>query len=162
MFLVAVWLHWGRGWGGFSWGRAGKAGYRGLRNSWEVGEWREYGWAALPRTCILKRWGKGQAGPQRLGFPESGFGFSGFGQTRGCYRNGPNLYLADASYPSEGLPQSILSQIPPLCQLNKDDMNALIVSLFSSKIQGPRRQASFLSVPFCFPFTKSCQALCWH
>lgn len=106
------------------------------------------------------------ADPQRLGFPESGFGFSGFGQTRGCYRNGPSLYLADASYPSEGdLPQSILSQIPPLCQLNKDDMNTIrddIVSLFSSKIQGPRRQASFLSVPFCFPFTKSCQALCWH
>ena len=101
--------------------------------------------------------------PQRVGFPESGFGFSGFGQTRGCYRDGPSLYLADASYPSEGdLPQNILSQIPPLCRLNKDDMNTLIVCLFSSKIQGPRRQASFLSVPFCFPFTKSCQALCWH
>lgn len=36
-------------------------------------------------------------GPHRVTFPESGFGFSG--QTRGCYRNGPNfLFLKKKFY----------------------------------------------------------------
>lgn len=34
-------------------------------------------------------------GPHRVAFSESGFGFSGFGQTGGRYRNGPSFYLAD-------------------------------------------------------------------
>ena len=33
--------------------------------------------------------------PHRVAFPKSGLGFSG--QTRGCNKNGPSLYLANAS-----------------------------------------------------------------